>query len=1426
LKTETLKPETKLRVRLNKRALVVATILGVIAIPAVLVGWRIQNRRLGAAAVALAQEFEKAEEPDKAIRHLSRYVEIQPDDRKALGLLARLLAESARSLGDILHAASVNEQYLRLDPNAPDSQDTRRRLVELYVRFGDLFKLTPNYGRTLDRTEGESRAAVAETIAEQLFVEGRTNIPKDFRLLGQAKEGMIAPGSPKALGQAVENYQKALKGDPTDAIAAAHLAQIYLQREHNPEKARKVLDDLLKASETAEVRLVRYRFFTLQKDRKQAALELAAARELAPKNVLIRVMLAEEALKRGDTAAAKSEIDALPNSLQKNTQVQLMKGRIAFAEQHPDKAISDWQQGLLMTNGTDAQLTWQLAYAYLQTGNLTKARPLMARYRELGGDGFEPLLAMLKAEFDLRSGWPARAAYELERIRSRISEAQKVPLLLTLGHAYEGLWDDNKALEAYHEASEINPEAQEPRISAIRLWLRRQKFDKARAEVERGLKEDPDAPSLLVLKARLLLMEQARLPRERRSWTAFIEALKQASERAPNSPDLALLHTDFLSLQGNTQEAIRMLKTIVDKHPKIDTIAIAYANSLARAGQVDEALQVLDEASSSEKAGDLASLRINRANLLLGLGRGRTARAALVEHIEGLQSVTEQTQVWRALGQLEASQGDLSQARNAYLECARLLPDDPQPRLDLLVLAMNSGDEELVRKTVADLRERSPERNKSEETGATPKNEAGSRDLIWELCRVQEILWKSRTSTPQSKERDDSSLEEARDLLEKILLDAPEMPIALILHGDVLERLNKLPEAAKEYQHAWDLGADTVWPRLATVLTRLGQGEKLAKLKEAAIERGDPIAAAPMISPNPSSQVVSPSARPANNAEEPVAILEEMVKKRPDDLETWLRLVRSYSLLGDVKEVTSTIERIKTHFKAENPDLIEARCRWAANDIPRADALFKTALERSKYDPTVSRFASEYYVEQGRRSEAAACLQQALKAHPEDRPTARTLAVLLASAASDERSWTRAYEVLGPEPKEGELVEDRVTRAVVLSYAPVASRKEEAIKKLEDLVSDIPPRSPHASLARGLLARLLIKAGRGRQAAEVASISANSGSDPAAIGLYAEALIQAREWKEAQYQIDRLMAFGPRNQRAAQLQVQLIQTLAGPDKAVKALEQALDDRAKMPDFATFEREVVSTLDQIGPSAVKATRDVAKRIAAKNPASAWILARLEYREGHFTEALNLCRQVVASGTLDDLLQVGEITLQIALTKKTDPRIAETAEAVLQEAQTREPKNNILLICRAMVAHLKGRYEDEIRFYRELLKRQPANAVALNNIAWSLSEGINQPSEALTYIEALVEQGGRSAQSLDTRGVILSRLGRHDEAIRDLLESNRLAPSDQTVFHLALALHAAGREEEFRRYRDAVRKAGLKPEQLDATELPTYESLIKP
>jgi tetratricopeptide (TPR) repeat protein len=80
-------------------------------------------------------------------------------------------------------------------------------------------------------------------------------------------------------------------------------------------------------------------------------------------------------------------------------------------------------------------------------------------------------------------------------------------------------------------------------------------------------------------------------------------------------------------------------------------------------------------------------------------------------------------------------------------------------------------------------------------------------------------------------------------------------------------------------------------------------------------------------------------------------------------------------------------------------------------------------------------------------------------------------------------------------------------------------------------------------------------------------------------------------------------------------------------------------------------------------------------------------------------------------------------------------------------------------------------------------------------------------------------------LDTRGVILTRLGKFDQAIADLEASAKAAPSAVTYYHLARAYYKAGRKPEFQKNRDLAKEKGLTASQLQPNEQAEMEKLLK-
>ena len=78
--------------------------------------------------------------------------------------------------------------------------------------------------------------------------------------------------------------------------------------------------------------------------------------------------------------------------------------------------------------------------------------------------------------------------------------------------------------------------------------------------------------------------------------------------------------------------------------------------------------------------------------------------------------------------------------------------------------------------------------------------------------------------------------------------------------------------------------------------------------------------------------------------------------------------------------------------------------------------------------------------------------------------------------------------------------------------------------------------------------------------------------------------------------------------------------------------------------------------------------------------------------------------------------------------------------------------------------------------------------------------------------MIERAGSQANLLDTRGVILIRLGKLDDAIKDLESAASGMPIGPVYYHLARAYQKKGRADDFRKARDHAKQLGLRPEQL--------------
>jgi tetratricopeptide (TPR) repeat protein len=155
----------------------------------------------------------------------------------------------------------------------------------------------------------------------------------------------------------------------------------------------------------------------------------------------------------------------------------------------------------------------------------------------------------------------------------------------------------------------------------------------------------------------------------------------------------------------------------------------------------------------------------------------------------------------------------------------------------------------------------------------------------------------------------------------------------------------------------------------------------------------------------------------------------------------------------------------------------------------------------------------------------------------------------------------------------------------------------------------------------------------------------------------------------------------------------------------------------------------------------------------------------------------------------------VTLAARLAAAENASAALFAENLLHTIIKHNPDSTAAIFTLAMLMQAAGRTTEADALYRRLLRLQPENVVAINNLAWIMCEEEGNYQQALE----LAKQGLRKTPDyidlIDTCGVIYYRLGDHEKAVTDFTRCIELCPANSpalvaSYFHLARTLVAVG------------------------------------
>ena len=1405
------------------------------------------NSNVRASALAQASLAREKGDVDLALRHLDRYLVTHPDDVPTLEAKSKILGSVVLPFGKLLDAASTMDHLIRLDPDQTERQETRRKLAELYIRYSDDLKILAESEDDSDAERKNSRYAAAALIAGQLVDESNKRNDKDpvaHRLLARAGEGQISDlrgragqtGGKKSADRkgtereeedlrlrTIKNYKIAIEQDPNELESYARLANLYRTWLQDPGGSDSIFEAMVKANpQSVDARLLRYRVYTSSGREKDAKAELDAVLALDPKNVPVRIEAASVALNRRDAAEARQQLDAIPAANQEDLRVKVLRGYMEFAEQHPDDAIDQWRRGLLLVGGSNQELTWKLAFNLIQLGRYAEAEPLRVQYARLAKGDRTGMGKYLDALFDMGYGRLYDAREKLEKIKDVIMPQYRADVLLSLGRCCEMTGDQDAALLFFRSAASASPGSSGPRLLIARHLFRRHP-DEAIQEVDRALTNSPKETNLILEAIRLRI---ARMSGKSPVNTAQVQEvqglLDRASQLAPSNPLLTAYRAQFLSIQGQLDKAVDLLAGSVNgEDRRTPEIWITLAQGLELLSKRAEALQTLDRALLPENAGDSPKLRIAKANFLVRSGQGQAAREVLSGKLEALKQ-SDRIELAKALAELLRNLGDRDGARTAYLEWARLEPRIPGPALSLLSMGQSDNDEKSVKLGLDAL-----------------KAIGGDREPYGMAARALDLMKPDpdRAGTP-SPER----LYEAELLIKTLRQDVPSLRFVSLLEGILHENRGDLASAVKAYKNAQkdDIESPAL-NRLIEGYIKLKRFDELEALKREFVEEAanrkqpslvaefDRIAAAVALKLGDKDRADFFASRMVderrdniltrvnyaqmldahNKPEQAEESLRALAKDKPEDSRTWLTLIAFLNLRKSPAEVASAIGQARREYKGERPELFLAQCYWIGKELVQAKAAFQKAVEVKPKDLVTLRSLIEYYEDTNQSALAEPVLREVLKNAPSTAWASRALALKL-SARQDPTSWQEAWDLVA---SPGDGPEERLVRATVLARSPTINRRNEAIPAFLSLVNDLPIASQIAIDTRLKLCQAFIDGNRFEEAWDtIRPVTEDMNRlNPTALVLGIEALARSKRPDEADRLLKRFIAADPKSAQVSLSKSWILMARGQQAEAASQLEAGFKEASSLPNAQAIGMAVLTQL--IRMNEYQAGLRVAKAVALRWPADAWGLAWIQVSMKDYEGGLASCEIALEAGSPREAMR---IATNAAAVHRDDPAFVEKIAKLGETACTKQPGDPNIRVYLGTVRHFQRRYEEELACYRKALELSPTNVQFLNNMAWTLSEGLNRPDEAMTTIQEAISREGDLPQYLDTRGVIEERLGHPQRAVVDLEKSAKADPSANTYFHLARAYLKAKNPEASRRYRDLALKAKFDAESLDPTD----------
>jgi tetratricopeptide (TPR) repeat protein len=571
----------------------------------------------------------------------------------------------------------------------------------------------------------------------------------------------------------------------------------------------------------------------------------------------------------------------------------------------------------------------------------------------------------------------------------------------------------------------------------------------------------------------------------------------------------------------------------------------------------------------------------------------------------------------------------------------------------------------------------------------------------------------------------------------------------------------------------------------------------------------------------------------SNRMPEAEKLAREVIARQKNLFPMYTALIKIYYVQKRFQDVEQVLRLQADNNPHTELPLVQLATFYAATQHrPEMEGALKRIVDDPKDFPTGRLTVGAFFVRLRDFSRAQQEFEEGIKSNPKDKTLYQKASVeVLALQGKTQEASQLINEVLKEDPKDSQAI---AMRSALLLKTGSPDQIRQAVGDLQGLVAKNPNNAfSHFQLGQALVANKQIEPAK-IQLEEAKRLRPDL--IPPRL-LLAQVYAMKPDYERTRAETEEILAMNPDIYQAHLLHSAALAGLGRKDQAREEVLMMLKQAPNSPD-AQYQLAFLSFQDKN----YKEAQDLFNKLRANNPNDPRGLVGVvesEVAQSDYSSALALLRSEIQKNPnrLDCRVAVANILIR---QKQYDAAIQE-----LQQVAAKSPKSSEAYARLGMAYQLKGDMNAALEnlrkakalalpgdsgpatrlallldgmgnrkeaepLYQEILKIDPNNIVALNNLAYIKAEQGNDLDNALTLAQRARQSNPKDPNIADTLGWIYIKKNLSDDAIRIFREILSTAPDNPAYhYHLAMALYQKGDKQGAKQALDEAIKRGPKP-----------------